>query len=117
MVVKTVVSGAAAYMVPGTAFPVRTRVLNPEPVTFKPQTLNSNLAAAQLDVDGDGFLSAEELQRGLRDCDIFANVEDICQLMEENVSDSGVHEKHLISAQNFHVRHVNQALRSCVSTA
>ena len=66
------------------------------------------LAAAQLDVDGDGFLSAEELQRGLRDCDIFANVEDICQLMEENVSDvpgRDVHERHLISAQNFHVRH------------
>ena len=60
--------------------------------------------AAQLDVDGDGFLSAEELQRGLRDCDIFANVEDICQLMEEHAIDSEERERHLISAQSFQVR-------------
>lgn len=60
--------------------------------------------AAQLDVDGDGFLSAEELQRGLRDCDIFANVEDICQLMEDQLLDSDASERHLISAKNFHVR-------------
>lgn len=59
--------------------------------------------AAQLDVDGDGFLSAEELQRGLRDCDIFANVEDICQLMEEHAIDGEQRERHLISAQSFQV--------------
>ena len=55
-------------------------------------------------MDGDGFLSAEELQRGLRDCDIFANVEDICQLMEEHAIDSEERERHLISAQSFQVR-------------
>lgn len=30
--------------------------------------------------DGDGFLSAEELAKGLKDCDIFANVDDIMQV-------------------------------------
>jgi hypothetical protein len=30
--------------------------------------------------DGDGFLTAEELTKGLKDCDIFANVDDIMQV-------------------------------------
>jgi len=60
-------------------------------------------------VDGDGFLSAEELQRGLRDCDIFANVEDICQLMEEHAIDSEERERHLISAQSFQVAQLPEA--------
>lgn len=30
--------------------------------------------------DGDGYLTAEELAKGLKDCDIFANVDDIMQV-------------------------------------
>jgi hypothetical protein len=60
--------------------------------------------AAELDVNGDGFLSAEELSAGLKDCDIFADVESILELMEEEgISDDGSG-KGLISAQAFEVR-------------
>lgn len=34
--------------------------------------------------DGDGFLTAEELATGLKDCDIFANVDDIMQVCERD---------------------------------
>ena len=39
-----------------------------------PQKLQASLQ------DGDGFLTAEELTKGLKDCDIFANVDDIMQV-------------------------------------
>lgn len=34
--------------------------------------------------DGDGYLTAEELTKGLKDCDIFANVSDIMQVWNNN---------------------------------
>ena len=37
-------------------------------------------ATEALPQDGDGFLTAEELTKGLKDCDIFANVDDIMQV-------------------------------------
>lgn len=80
----------------------------------KQQSLSAQLLSsifAALDQDGDGFLTAEELSKGLQSADIFAGVEDVMHMMEmETFGDQGspalerqhnMHKLHRINAAGF----------------